>query len=291
MVACSALLASPLLSLAESINNASRSGKALPLQLVRSSDPEFSGLLETHFPGLGERKRFQRIQSTAIIVTNTGKRSVHGCTFRWTAITAKGHTQSYSRTFARHPTDNLKNRRQTARARFILPGEVVLVTPLFLWRAKNYTTTKRHYRLGRTSFRKYASRYEHGRGIIRHFKNAKAVNIKNESVVFHKKITGAKSHKTSKVLRNQQNGEHDEALYLRKVMKSHGIHSKEFSAAALASYDSNLYQASQKKHKIYHLARARFAERVHSVTSRGKTAHIAKAINKTSKSKRSKYLG
>ena len=260
------------------------------LQVVHPSDPAFSSLLETNFPGLASQKRFGKIQSSAIIVTNTGRKPIYGFTVQWSATAPNGYTETYHRTFARRPTVCLKHRRRTARTQFLKHGEVALITPLFLWRAKHYTAAKPKYHLTQKQFGDYTVRYERAHGIIRRVRSAHSTQIAVESVVFHSKIIGAGASTTSKMLRNYQNAEHDEARHLLKVSKTHKVGSPAFLSATTESYNSHQYLASTGKHRPYHLARARFANRVTLAAKYGNHPHVLRTLHRVSRSKRSRYI-
>jgi hypothetical protein len=130
--------ASLLMRSAGAAHPANATEGALPRVLIRPHDETFSKLLFTSFPSYTSLPFASSLLPFTAVIRNGGYDPVKAYTYWWKGVDANGNAISVSRFFYSEAT-KLGVAVSASGANFILqPGELALVTPLFLWSASKY---------------------------------------------------------------------------------------------------------------------------------------------------------
>jgi hypothetical protein len=108
------------------------------ITLFQASDPHLADLLDIHFPLYRMNPGLASMLPLTVIIRNGGKYPVKAYSFRWTVTEADEEKTVFSRLFVSRPSAEHPRIIGTGRNAVLQPGQVAVVTPLFLWSASRY---------------------------------------------------------------------------------------------------------------------------------------------------------
>jgi hypothetical protein len=117
------------------------------ISIVVPTDPKFSSLLNTHFPGLAHDAQFRKIQSNAVLITNISGKDINAFSSFWEVDTPTGGYEVALRHFF-HPSEKRQRTvhfgtqgnqtRFTGQIPAIRAGATRLLSPYFNWSSNYY---------------------------------------------------------------------------------------------------------------------------------------------------------
>jgi hypothetical protein len=229
------------------------------VRLVLQSDPDFSQLLQAHFPSLATNRRFLRMSRTAVLILNNDSRPIYALKVGWLNYKASDPTDRYNRTFVNRPTLQLKTRQVTAQVPVLNPEDIAVVTPYFSWSTQFLAINGQKNSLSKRRVSRYRHRFPRGRGFVARAQIADSVTAKIKAVVFPDEVAGRKGVKLGDLLRVLRAGESDQAQSIYQGIETSGGK----GLADLEVFRSNLFNGiGSTKWRHYEQSRKRWARRM-----------------------------
>ncbi|MBB5061064.1 hypothetical protein HDF16_005800 [Granulicella aggregans] len=252
------------------------------LTVLTSSDAGFSDKIESLYPGLTRDSRFQTLAPLVLLISHDHGPALRALSMSWTTNTPTG---TYETAMFRFAAPGSKRRARagrtiaSAQTDILRKGETRIVTPFFSLSPKAYRKLKDNW------FNEVKHK-EPSDFLFTQLQTATAVTAKVEAAVFgDRKFIGEDKHHLVSRLRARRNGEHDEALAVKRLLKAgasdteistmlkaHGSAQRPPNRGAKGWYLMSRKQQAQILHdKFTAMTRPSFAKLVHRLSKVRKT--------------------
>jgi TAT (twin-arginine translocation) pathway signal sequence len=202
------------------------------ISIRTSADPEFSPLLDTHFPGLADDVNFQKIRSHAVIITNVSGEDINAFSTFWKVDSATGGYEVALRHLF-HPSEKRlrtvhfgtrgNQTRFTGQIPAIKAGATRLLTPYFNWSSSYYQKNPHLNWMARIE-----ATGAHGLFTVHELSMATAVHVSVDAVIVkHNQVIGPDRARLAKTYMVMRNAEHDTAI---GVLRAINVSSSDKSA-------------------------------------------------------------
>ena len=269
--------------------------KSLGLRMIAgSNDESFFALVTNYFPGLEKNRYFRAMARYAMLVINDGATPLSGITVSW-SISRNGQLrEDYQRRYMRRANPLKPGRTSSAVSPILRAGDVALITPLCIWKSKNYISSyvsrdAKSSPLGAQRWGQLKERFPRGTGLLQRTLAEDAVRCQVDAIVVGGEVMGSDRTSTARAVRYHQNAEHDEAksLFNSATLSSGQMDLEKLNAAISRSIWLGAV-ATKRRTRPYAFARAAYAKRIRTLINRGKVADAARVLAQSAAAGRSR---
>jgi hypothetical protein len=192
------------------------------ISMTAPSDPDFSALLDTHFPGLAQDTNFQKIRPYAVLIKNVSGKDINAFSTYWSVESPTGGYELTLRHFF-HPSQKRlrtihfgtqgNQTRFTGQIPAIKAGATRLLTPYFNW------STNYYRRNPKLDWAKVLASGAHASFTLDELSTATAVHVSPDAVIFDQsQVAGPDRASLAKTYTVMRNAEHDTAAAVANLI-------------------------------------------------------------------------